>query len=366
MRLQSSIELFGYGTSEGVEKSWDTRGRGRKEIPTTGSRTFTLPSGRVIDVPYGKEKQDAYLAQVRQEELAKLPQRVQDGYAKGEGNDKIFAKDGVYETDRVMNVHNPEFSKYAGMATPVANPKFIAVLGGTASGKSGATYDAKTELGKNFMGLNTDEIRADLPEAGAFAGNDKHGLLHEEAGYLRDRILATGIDRGVNIVLDAPGSQHVADMLDQAERAGYTVEVKYVHRDLDSSLGSAADRKYMATELSDLRDVPMNHTIGSHNNARNALDRETRGRKFDVYDKEPDIAKSPVVFSRDRRGNVDWTRYNQDRVEAIKHGQTNRVPKIQDGVFEGVGIYAGRVLGARVSTNRLGAGKRRKQTCGKG
>src|ERR1035441_9127960 len=28
MNLATTIELYGYGTSEGVEKSWDTRGRG--------------------------------------------------------------------------------------------------------------------------------------------------------------------------------------------------------------------------------------------------------------------------------------------------------------------------------------------------
>jgi hypothetical protein len=29
MNLASAIELYGYGTSEGVTKAWDTRGRGR-------------------------------------------------------------------------------------------------------------------------------------------------------------------------------------------------------------------------------------------------------------------------------------------------------------------------------------------------
>lgn len=353
MNLHAVIDLYAYGTPEGVEKAWDTRGRGRKETPTTGSRKFTLPNGRVIDVPYGKAKQDAFLEQVRAEELAKLPQRVQDGYANNLGNDKIFAKDGVYETQRINDVHQPIEEHYQNMATPVAEPKLILIAGGTASGKSGAAAAAKAELGKNFVGLNSDEIRAMLPEAGAFVGNDKQGLLHEEAGQLRDDILNKGLQRGVNIVLDAPGSDNIADLLDRAEKQGYTVEVKYVHRDLDSALQSAGQRKYLATELSDLRDVPVSHTVGSHNKARVALGRETRGRKFEVYDKEPDVSQSPVVFSRDRRGNVDWTLYNQDRVEGIKYGQSERVPKIPDEVFEGVGVYAGRVLGARVSANRF-------------
>lgn len=34
MNLASSIALLGYGTSSGVEKAWDSRGRGRKTRPT--------------------------------------------------------------------------------------------------------------------------------------------------------------------------------------------------------------------------------------------------------------------------------------------------------------------------------------------
>ena len=52
MNLATAIELHGYGTSEGVEKAWDTRGRGKhassedvartafNEQETRGSQTF--------------------------------------------------------------------------------------------------------------------------------------------------------------------------------------------------------------------------------------------------------------------------------------------------------------------------------------
>jgi hypothetical protein len=34
MRIAAAVELYGYGTSQGVERAWDTRGRGRAVRPT--------------------------------------------------------------------------------------------------------------------------------------------------------------------------------------------------------------------------------------------------------------------------------------------------------------------------------------------
>jgi hypothetical protein len=34
MRIAAAVELYGYGTSTGVERAWDTRGRGRAVRPT--------------------------------------------------------------------------------------------------------------------------------------------------------------------------------------------------------------------------------------------------------------------------------------------------------------------------------------------
>lgn len=52
MNLKSQIELRGYGTSEGVEKEWDTRGRGKKseDVTTTIAKKYVMfPSHRARD-----------------------------------------------------------------------------------------------------------------------------------------------------------------------------------------------------------------------------------------------------------------------------------------------------------------------------
>jgi hypothetical protein len=50
MNLQSQIELQAYGTSEGVQKAWDTRGRGRKfqtGVPVTMTAYHVTEIGKV-------------------------------------------------------------------------------------------------------------------------------------------------------------------------------------------------------------------------------------------------------------------------------------------------------------------------------
>lgn len=55
MNLASTLSVYGYGTHEGVEKEWDTRGRGRKTAPVVekgGNEVFyhgtVLPSAKAI------------------------------------------------------------------------------------------------------------------------------------------------------------------------------------------------------------------------------------------------------------------------------------------------------------------------------
>ena|SRR5580765_6179902 len=50
MNLRAALSLFGYGTSDGVEKSWDTRGRGQKQ-PYTAPKA-TEKQARSYDVEH--------------------------------------------------------------------------------------------------------------------------------------------------------------------------------------------------------------------------------------------------------------------------------------------------------------------------
>jgi hypothetical protein len=315
--------VWSTGTAEGAVKGWDTRGRGRKE----GSRKFTLPNGRIIDVSYDHATQDTQLAQIRAEELARLPQNVRDAFAKGVDTEGIYRKDGQWTPER-QALHEQIISSYLEGHAPQTHPQLEIVAGGTASGKSDAAAEVKSRL-TDFVYANTDNVRAMLPEIGAFVGNDKQGLLQEEAGHLRDQIIDTASRAGMNIVLDAPGSHGIINFAHTAEERGYTVGVDYVHRDVEASQASAINRKYGATDLSDLRDVPASITFNSHSKARSALQGlSSGGRTLRVYDNQGDRS---VVYHRDASGKVRV--YNENRLGVIAHGQNSSLPELSDSTF---------------------------------
>ncbi len=64
---------------------------------------------------------------------------------------------------------------------------------------------------------NTDEIRAMLPEFDSVEGTDKAGLLQEEAGDIRDQLLAEAVASAMDIVWDSPGNL-------TRQRSGHRVE----------------------------------------------------------------------------------------------------------------------------------------------
>ena len=309
--------IWAYGTSEGVAKAWDTRGRGR---------TFTLPNGRTFEVSNDHATQDAQLAKIRAEELAKLPKETQDAFAKGVDTEGLFKKDGQYTPER-QAIHEQIVTSYLEGHSPQAHPQLEIVAGGTASGKSSAAEEVKTRM-TDFVVANTDHIRAMLPEIGAFVGNDKQGLLQNEAGDVRDLLLAKASEARMNILLDAPGSHGVVNFANAAEERGYTVGVDYVHRDVESSQAQAVERKYRADDLADLREVPRDVTFGSNAKARSVIGALQKGRAFRVYDNQ---GNRDVVYQRDANGKVRV--YNGDRLGVIASGQNSNLPKIADSTF---------------------------------
>lgn len=258
--------------------------------------------------------------------MAKLPLNVQQAFKRGVDTQGIYSENGVYTPER-QALHAQIVGTFLEGHQPQENPMISIVGGGTASGKSAASADAKQGM-NDFVYVNSDDVRAMLPEIGAFVGNDKQGLLHEEAGMIRDMILAKASEGRLNIILDAPGSQSIVDFADKMKGRGYGVSYSYVHRDVDSSTEQASKRKYSATDLSNLRDVPPEVTFGSHMKARMAMDKLQRvANDFRVYDNELGFnTGNNLVYHRDANGKV--LVYNKDRMRAISYGQDKRLPKI--------------------------------------
>ena len=311
--------VWAYGTSEGVTKAWDTRGRGRK---------FTLPNGRNFELHGTNAQQDEQLAWIRKEELAKLPPEVQQAFSKGVDTEGIFRKDGQWTPEREA-LHTEIINSYLEGHQPQANPRIEIIAGGTASGKGAVAKEVQGRM-QDYVYANSDNIRAMLPEIGAFVGNDKQGLLQEEAGHVRDQLLDVASKAGMNIVLDAPGSHTIVNFANEAEKNGYAVAVNYVHRDPESSAQSALGRKYTADHLSDVRDVPNWVTYGSHTKARSAIGALQKGREFTVYDNQQGFNKPPV-YQRSADGKVKV--YNEERLGVIAHGQSKEFPDISDSTF---------------------------------
>ena len=329
VNLQASIALRfggpGSGCNPAVAEPRCGRPSGNGKEESQG-REFTTPTGTKFTLSNDPTLQDAQLATIRAQEMAKLPQNVQDAFKRGVDTQGIYSENGKYTPER-QAMHEQIVSTFLENHQPQANPKVIIVGGGTASGKSGASADAAKEL-NDFVYVNSDNVRAMLPEIGAFVGNDKQGLLHEEAGMIRDMILAKASEAHMNMIVDAPGSQGLVDFADKVQNRGYGVSYYYVHRDVDSATDQASKRKYTATDLSNLRDVPTEVTFGSHMKARSVVDKLQRGnRDFRVYDNEMGFNTGKnLVYHRNADGKI--VVYNKDRMGAIGNGQDKRLPKI--------------------------------------
>jgi predicted ABC-type ATPase len=208
MNLASAIELFGYGTSEGVTKAWDTRGRGR-----------TLRPGESTEDHYRSKETGLW-----------NPQR-------SAMHDQVIA------------------AMVEGKVPPKDRAPVAHVLGGgTASGK---TTMSRSILGDdpNTLRVDPDEMKTKIPEYDQLKQDDpNHAALrvHEESSYLTKSLMAEAIARGLDLTYDATTSGKgsiamVKTLLDQ----GYKVHVMFADVPLE-----------VARQRADLRaresDDPMN------------------------------------------------------------------------------------------------------------
>lgn len=293
MKLAATIEIYGYGTSEGVTKSWDTRGRGRAEV-----------------------------ARHARHEL-----RQWDG--KSETRTLYVDENNHYHPQRLA-IHNELMHKYEHRP-PQQDPMIQLIAGGTASGKTTAAGNEYAHL-RNPAIVNMDMPRADLPEFKQLA-MDKKGLLQEEASDIRDKLLMSAMSHNNDIALDAVGSPNVAKHLDRLEGTGYKVAVTYVHRPIDESIMLAAKRAKTTTDPADQRVIPEADQRASHAKARASLGLLFKqGREVKVYDGTNHFDRSkpvPVIFHR----LADGTVLKKDDA-ALQRMATSEEPKIPTSIFK--------------------------------
>lgn len=221
---------------------------------------------------------------------------------------KTFYKDwdGDYRDDRLALHHDIVSGWVRGHKSQVT-PSLALISGGAASGKSSAADQAMKDLPDAIL-INTDEIRRQLPEFKYIVGTDRAGLLQEEAGDIRNKLLAEATALRLNMVLDAPGSPAVATLLDEIESHGYSISIVYTHKPVAQAKVAAAYRARNAKNPADRRVVPDSVIEDSHRKARHGLNAMAlrKNRDLKVCDKTDAKIGDPalVIYHRTAGGKV--------------------------------------------------------------
>ena len=237
MNLQSTLKVYGSGTSEGAVKGWDTRGRGRHKEWS------------------------------------------------GNGQTQAFWRDkqGHYLKERVKTVHDSMIKKYENKPSQ-EHPVIKLLVGGIASGKS-------TVSSREFSGLRSpavvsmDMFRSDLPEFKKVVGTSGTRLLQEEASDIKDKVLMSAVSHNNDIALDVAGSPRLAAQMDALEQNGYRIFVTYIHTPVDASIIASNNRaNNPASVPADRRRIDPADTKASHDKARSAVELLFKpGRELKVY-----------------------------------------------------------------------------------
>jgi predicted kinase len=275
MNLSTTITLHCYGTSEGVTKAWDTRGRGRK------APIKSLQRGQSTEQAWRNQKTGKWNAQ-------------RDAYHR-----QVVAG--------ILAGHHPVEGR---------KPIIHLLGGGTASGKTTAS---RKVLGAspNTVRVDPDELKLAVPEYDKLKQDDPKNaaaLVHEESAYLTKMAMAEAASKGYDIVYDATtsgnGGPAMAKLM--AEK-GYDVRVMFVDVPLDVARDRAAKREADSSDpINAGRHVPDNVIQWSHYGAADKFmqlkdqDGITDKRFYDNTGKEP-------VLVYQRTGNGTENIYDNDR-----------------------------------------------------
>jgi predicted ABC-type ATPase len=266
-----------YGTSEGVTKSWDTRGRSNKE------HVYQLKPGQTTEDVYRKPNGEW------DEDRAAFHKRVIDSYIQGK-----------------TKVNEP--------------PEFTLLGGGTASGK---TTLSNQILGNrpNTVRIDPDEIKKLIPEYAGLKKSDPEKAsfrVHEESSYLSKAILAAAAAKGLNITLDSTSSGgSTAKLIPKLASAGYHIHALFADIPVSVAKQRSFDRANNPSSPSFGRYVPDDVLEDSHKGAAanfmrlKDMPEVSSAQLFDNTDKPLLVygragKSNPIVFDDDR-----WSNYQR-------------------------------------------------------
>lgn len=235
-------------------------------------------------------------------------------------------ENGHYTPDRAK-LHDELIAKYEDKPSQV-NPVMTVLVGGSASGKS--TYDIQESAKlRNPTIVDVDKMRADLPEFASVAGTPGTEQTLDEARDIRDQVMMKALAHNEDIALEAVGHPDTPSKIDAIEKAGYKVNIVYVHRPVEESIALANKRAASSQSLSG-RIKPAEDTVReNHAASRMILPQLMKpGREVTVYDGTGDWdVNKPynMIYHRTADGNV--TAKDEKALEGMRNVED---PKIED------------------------------------
>lgn len=138
---------------------------------------------------------------------------------------------GTHFTPERQALHDKIISGIVSGHKAQANPAFVMLGGGPASGKTKAAEAAAVEF-PDAITINPDAIKEALPEYGQQTDRSIAAMhVHEESSYLAKRAQAEALKSKAHVVLDAVGDSSATNVqakIDQARAAGYSAHARYV------------------------------------------------------------------------------------------------------------------------------------------
>ncbi len=194
------------------------------------------------------------------------------------------------------------------------NPQLMFMGGGGGAGKTSAIRAGLIDVPPNGVTINADDLKELLPETKLMqqAGDSNWAAAaHEESSYLAKRVREAGVERRVNITMDAVGSDptKVAAQVEQARSAGYITRASYVSIDPEEGVRRARKRfEDAVTRGEPGRQIPDNVVLNAHRGANDAF--EPVGQLVNDAVLIDNSGATPVIVARVDGG--DLTILNDD------------------------------------------------------
>lgn len=289
------------------------------ERESSGGEFFVPGSGLKFALSAEPEIRHAQLFKIRADAAEALEPGIRAALEAGGDTKTFYTKDGVYTPERKA-IHKKIIKHYFEGKKPSENPRFVFLAGGSGSGKSTAAAEALTELGEDALEVNVDHIRPLLPEYGSVVGSYNVGQVNEEAGDIRDRIVAEAIAGGYSVALDGTGGASALDALREADKYGQSTEMVYVHMPVEIAIQNATSRPDRTKNIADLRRLKPEWIEAIHDKARGNFNRMSEGREVKVIDKsDRSFGKNgKVVFWRSSSGEIKVR--DEEGVERVENG----------------------------------------------